>query len=92
MKTGSLVTPINNNYSVIGVIKGSIYTVRDIFENAYPSHDREKILIRLEEYIAPISPWSGNEMGFDLPDFIELQPPFNISDELFSHAPETCEA
>jgi hypothetical protein len=67
---------------------GNIYTVRGIIQN------EGGVGIQIEEVVNPAYNYieGTTEGAYDVKWFREVQPPMSISDHLFSHAPETCEA
>ncbi len=92
MKIGSLVELINDKWHTrpwlgeVYPIKGVIYTIREIRHVG-------GVGVLLEEIINPTFPPPDDyEVGFKIERFRELQPPMHLADEIFSHAPETCEA
>lgn len=91
MKVGSLVECITCEYVTCGCIKGGIYTIRSIQNDHKLSDNPNQILISLEEIQLPINQLSGNEFGFEIEDFREIQPPMDIKmDDLIEH-PTPCE-
>lgn len=54
--------------------KGSIYTIREIIED----DPKELPSVLLEEIVNPIVA-AGFEIGFDIKDFRELQPPMDLT-------------
>lgn len=78
MKVGSLVECINSEGYGNYVVKGNIYTVREITtcncgECKFP-------LLYLEEVKLDHNPFTGDEYAFDSQDFREVQEPMNVSD------------
>lgn len=79
MKVGSLVVcvkPYSGDRGVQGLVKGKIYTVRDIFMGV-----EKKLVIRLEDLINLRNPFTGNEYGYYPERFRELDTPTSISIE-----------
>lgn len=101
MQIGSLVTP-NKDLSGTwetsegvknlhrSLVKGEILTISSI-EQAH--HQGVTVTgLMFAELPEKFHPDSGKTLLWWDKYFDELQPPMSISDELFSHAPETCEA
>lgn len=86
MKLGSLVEcvsmsfPLDDDHIIKGVQAqiGSIYTVRGIDICPWTNDP----IIFLEEIISKIEDTTGQEWGYDMQDFRELQPPIDLSEIL----------
>lgn len=94
MQTGSLIECVENNSLQLlhlamkeGLVlpeKGTIYTCDGIDQ----ANKHCLFLVELKQY----HPITGEEFSYRISWFRELQPPMDITDELFSYAPESCEA
>lgn len=81
MKVGSIVECVDNVYTslpkVVLPVKGKKYIIRNIFRGNFGG-----ILVLLEELVNPINQDSGNEFGYDIKYFREIQLPDDLTEQI----------
>jgi len=81
MKVGSLVVCVDSSYApnCIQLVKGKIYTIREIKKDSISGRP----YLTLDELVNIRHPNSGNEIGYRIGRFRELDTPTEISIEEF---------